>query len=1120
MVSAQGQSEKGLRPAIRDDLTLLPLRAALTFDFLQLGGKRPASLLMCDLDHLKLINDTLGHAAGDQALRTLSAALGSHQRPDWQAYRLGGDEFALLASVPAAELHLWAQHLLSSVQRASLPISVSVGIAEVAQSADLGQVLAQADQRLYAAKRRGKAQIISQDVESPFETPTPRLLERGPSLDQGTQFLRAAFQGQAAELLVHAPPGGGLSAFLQHLEVVARTLGYQTLHLSGSAARECQHYGVWDQATLNGQRLSGQHLTPAAQPLAILLDRPECFDAATLVALQPLLRTAQVVLRGQAGKPASAALTGLSSSQITLEPLSENALGELLGRERLEPQTRRWLYQRAGGLPAPTLRWLAALRLEASLRRETLTHLLSSLTSDWETAVAYQLTQPLLWPRPLLYGRRTELQEAVKRLSLGSLLTITGPAGRGKTRLAEQILGELGSHFARVQSVSLSGTLGPEMTLSRLAEALLGRPSERVDLASLGRLLARQPTLLLLDEPAEQQLSAQMLETLLSSAPLSRIIVTARAPLGAQHESVLALEPLSEQSVTAALQEKSRSRLSAAQLRQMADWISGEPLRLSAAAALLNADPASAAQRLGSGEPYPAWLLLGGYERRVLAAMSSVSGPFELSWAEALSGASPFLLGALRDQQYLQAVGGGLYRLAGALGAGAQTVWHTSPDLRRQVGQRALRQLQRLLGAQPEGSAAWYMQLDQHYPTVRAVVAGLLLRPAPLSRELAEVLLGLLPYRLSRGYLPEARAELELALQRGTALDVGWRQRLGLALASVAQQCGDHAAAQTYLSGLEHLSVPLLWKSTPPIPLPSALAHSSLAPLGHKSLATFTTNSLAQPNSLAEASLIEARLLHRRSLYIQSHALYRAIGAQPDLPLRLKVKAMEGQARAAVYLGQLNEAQHQIGTVVNHVERHLEEWGELLLSDVLNTAALVATEQRRLSDAKALFERTLEIHRRYGHRAGLTLNLTGLAWVLLLSGDFQRSAELTRQVLRQAQDAGRLWEEANALINLGHALTRSGELTQARQTYRQGGTLALQHDAPSLVAEALGGLAEVLSGEGQQGLARSVLSAALAHSGANAEVRQYFSALIAKLGPLPAFAESGESADWKQWLQS
>ncbi|WP_277425557.1 diguanylate cyclase domain-containing protein [Deinococcus psychrotolerans] len=1078
MVSAPRESEKGLRPAIRDDLTLLPLRAALTFDFLQLGGKRPASLLMCDLDHLKLINDTLGHAAGDQALRTLSAALDSHQRPDWQAYRLGGDEFALLAPVPAAELHLWAQHLLSSVQRASLPISVSVGIAEVAQNADLGQVLAQADQRLYAAKRRGKAQIISQDVESPFEMPTPRLLERGPALDQGTQFLRAAFQGQAAELLVHAPPGGGLSAFLQHLEVVARTLGYQTLHLSGSAARECQHYGVWDQATLNGQRLSGQHLTPAAQPLAILLDRPECFDAATLLALQPLLRTAQVVLRGQAGKPASAALTGLSSSQITLEPLSENALGELLGRERLEPQTRRWLYQRAGGLPAPTLRWLAALRLEASLRRETLTHLLSSLTSDWETAVAYQLTQPLLWPRPLLYGRRAELQEAVKRLSLGHLLTITGPAGRGKTRLAEQLLGELGSHFARVQSVSLSGTLGPEMALSRLAEVLLGRPSERVDLASLGRLLARQPTLLLLDEPAEQQLSAQMLETLLSSAPLSRIIVTARAPLGAQHESVLALEPLSEQSVTAALQEKSRSRLSTAQLRQMADWISGEPLRLSAAAALLSADPASAAQRLGSGEPCPAWLLLGGYERRVLAALSSVSGPFELSWAEALSGASPFLLGALRDQQYLQAVGGGLYRLAGALGAGAQAIWHTSPDLRRQVGQRALRQLQQLLGAQPEGSAAWYMQLDQHYPTVRAVVAGLLLRPAPPSRELAEVLLSLLPYRLSRGYLPEARAELELALQRGAAMDVGWRQRLGLALASVAQQCGDHAAAQTYLSGL------------------------------------------TQPNSLAEASLIEARLLHRRSLYVQSHALYRAIGAQPDLPLRLRVKAMDGQARAAVYLGQLNEAQHQIGIVVNHVERHLEEWGELLLSDVLNTAALVATEQRRLSDAKALFERTLEIHRRYGHRAGLTLNLTGLAWVLLLSGDFQRSAELTRQVLRQAQDAGRLWEEANALINLGHALTRSGELAQARQTYRQGGTLALQHDAPSLVAEALGGLAEVLSGEGQQGLARSVLSAALAHAGSNAEMRQYFSALIAKLGPLPVFTEPGGSADWKQWLQS
>lgn len=1075
-----------LRPSIHDDLTHLPLRAALTFDFLQLNRARPASLLMCDLDHLKLINDALGHAAGDQALRTLSAALSSHQRPDWQAYRLGGDEFALLAPVPAAELRVWAQGLLNGVQQASLPISVSIGIAEVLQEAELGQVLAQADQRLYAAKRRGKAQIVSQDLESPFEVPIQRLLERERDLEQGTQFLKAAFEHQeSSELTVHAPAGGGLSAFLRQLEVVARTLGYQTLHLTGSAARESQHYGAWDQATFNGQLLGGPSLPPATQPLAVILDRPECFDAATLTALQPLLRTAQVVLRGQAGRPAPASPLQLSSAQpntrqITLEPLSENALGELLraSREPLGLQARQWLYQRAGGLPAPTLRWLAALRLEASLRRETLAQMLSSLPSDWETAVTHHLNQPLLWPRPLLYGRREEVQEAVRRLSLGNVLTITGPVGRGKTRLAEQLLGELSGHFFSVHVVSLSAALNSAMALSRLAEALLGRPSEHIDLSSLGRLLARQPTLLLLDNPAEQHLSAQALETLLSLAPLCRVIVTAQAPLGAQHESVLALEPLSGQSVTAALQNAGKSRLSAAQITRMTHWVSGEPLRLSTAAALVAADPASAVQRLDGQEPYPAWLLLGGGERRVLAALSSVSGPFDLHWAEALSGASPFLLGALRDQQYLQAVGGGLYRLTGALGTGARAIWQTSPGLRRRVGQRAFSQLQRLLDAQPEGSAAWYTQLDQHYPAVRAVVAGLLPRRAPMSRELAEVLLGLLPYRLSRGHLPETRAELELALRRSAALEDSLRQRLELALAMVAQQSGDHVAAQAYISGL------------------------------------------AQSDSLAEAALVEARLLHRRSLYTQSFALYQAVGAQPDLPLRLLVRAQEGQARSAIYLGQLDEAKRQIEIALSHAERHLERWGELLLSDVLNTAALIATEQRRLSKAKTLFERASDIHRRYGHRAGLTLNLTGLAWVLLLSGEYERSADLTRQVLRQAQDAGRLWEEANALINLGHALTRSGKLAQARQTYRQGGELALEHDAPSLVAEALGGLAEVLSGENQPDKARSVLSAALAHSGANAEMRRYFSALTADLKPLPTPTESGEAAHWRAWLLS
>ena len=168
---------------------------------------------------------------------------------------------------------------------------------------------------------------------------------------------------------------------------------------------------------------------------------------------------------------------------------------------------------------------------------------------------------------------------------------------------------------------------------------------------------------------------------------------------------------------------------------------------------------------------------------------------------------------------------------------------------------------------------------------------------------------------------------------------------------------------------------------------------------------------------------------------------------------------------------------------------------------MLNTAALVATEQRELERADGLFGQAIGIHQVFGHRAGLTLNLTGLAWAALLAGNAAKSADLSRQVLRQAQDAGSNWEIANALINLAHALCRSGETSQARELYRQGAELAREHDAPSLIAEALGGLAEVLCYEGRTQAAAQLLAAALAHPGANAEMRQYFADLSVRLQP-------------------
>ncbi|WP_161880894.1 hypothetical protein [Deinococcus alpinitundrae] len=574
-----------------------------------------------------------------------------------------------------------------------------------------------------------------------------------------------------------------------------------------------------------------------------------------------------------------------------------------------------------------------------------------------------------------MYGRQNELRQARERLEHSALLSVTGPAQRGKTRFAEQLMGELAGSFERTLHVALPGGLpsgsDPAPLLSRIAEALLGRPSAHVGAASVGRLLARQPTLLLLDVPAgHPPLPARQIETLLDHAPLSRIIVAAPTPLGARHESVQALALLGEQAVSAALLD-ARPDLAErprAEFAALLEWIGGEPLRLETATAVLRRDQTVVAgpgpQRMfdllgeadTTGDFSAAGPLFGEHEQRVLAALDHVGEAVDLSWAAQLSGASPFLLGALRDQQYLQALGGGLYRLSGAA-RHASGHPARSPALRRQVTRRLLDRLSVLLGARPPGSAAWYAQLDQHYPSLRAVTTSLVSgslaprratkphRGGPQSSDarLARVLLKLTPYRLSRDYLHDARTELQ-ALLRRTKLPHDLRLPLQLAAVQVLQQLGQHQAAQQQLD--------------------------ELPPEAH-----------AQPHT----ALVQARLLHRRSQYDESLALFDRIRAQlGDQPGELLIRAQDGSARSAIYLGQLGHAQPMIALALAQARALAEP---LLLSDVLNTAALVATEQRELEEASRLFGEAIEIHQLFGHRAGLTLNLTGLAWAALLAGN-------------------------------------------------------------------------------------------------------------------------------------
>jgi diguanylate cyclase (GGDEF)-like protein len=120
-------------------------------------------VVFIDLDNLKFINDTYGHAKGDQVIKTVGDALQRILRPYDFAGRHGGDEFALLLSGSGETDGGITARILEALAAMSeslqIPVSASVGVARCpADGADASQLVAAADARMYDNKRTKRLQ--------------------------------------------------------------------------------------------------------------------------------------------------------------------------------------------------------------------------------------------------------------------------------------------------------------------------------------------------------------------------------------------------------------------------------------------------------------------------------------------------------------------------------------------------------------------------------------------------------------------------------------------------------------------------------------------------------------------------------------------------------------------------------------------------------------------------------------------------------------------------------------------------------------------------------------------------------------------------------------------------
>ena len=156
--------------SLTDGLTELANRRRLDRDLPNalVAGRGPVGFLMIDIDHFKTYNDTHGHVAGDEALRSVAAILSANVRPDDVVYRYGGEEFSvLLSEATPAEAALVAERIRAAVEAAEIPggdtqpggrLTVSVGLA-LTDRTDPGRIKERADGALYDAKHLGRNRV-------------------------------------------------------------------------------------------------------------------------------------------------------------------------------------------------------------------------------------------------------------------------------------------------------------------------------------------------------------------------------------------------------------------------------------------------------------------------------------------------------------------------------------------------------------------------------------------------------------------------------------------------------------------------------------------------------------------------------------------------------------------------------------------------------------------------------------------------------------------------------------------------------------------------------------------------------------------------------------------------
>ena len=835
--------------------------------------------------------------------------------------------------------------------------------------------------------------------------------------------------------------------------------------------------------------------------------------------------------------------------QVELEPWREEAHRQLMRLLAMEGERSAALAQ------YETCRRILAQELGVEPMAETtaLYERIKSAPGGWESK---STASPLpASPTPFI-GREEELAELAEMIASPKLrlLTLTGPGGIGKTRLALQAAAEqVGAFSHGVYHVPLAAANSIETVISAIADALgLRLHNQQKPQRQLLDYLREKETLLVLDNMEHLLVGVDLIAEILQNAPRTTLLVTSRERLNLQEEWVYEIGGLTYPAIPEKPGEEWGKTYSAIDLFQqrarqanrhfslaeaelsavirICQLVEGMPLGVELAAAWVSVYSCTEiAQAIADNldilttrlHNVPerhrniratfehSWQRLGETEKDIFARLSAFRGGFRTEAAVTIAEASPSTLASLLDKSLLR---------------------HASPD--RYDMHELLRQYAaEKLAGNPQKHEAAHMQHAGYFAALlegqEAHLKGLRQRQALAelaperdnmsqawqwavagghAREVEQSLESLYDFYDIRCWFQAGIALLTPAIDRWRA-EPGQERLLGKLLArqgALYNHLGLYQQAATALERgseiFERLEMPIE-QIYCLVNLANTIRHQGkndeAEHLAEKSLAL--SKQIGDHRGTAQSLQILGMLCHRtgdmdraEALLEESLALSRSLGDH-----RLIMPKLNALGDIACHRGKYTKAQHIFEECLA-LSRDLGD--HFNVSIHLNNLGTVYHHLEQYPEARSFYQQSLDICRQIGDQNGEAVALSNLGEIAYTMGDYRSAARFYQDGLSIGRAIQEPWTIMVCLNNLGEIACAQNDCDHAQDSLIEALHIAMETQTLTMATKILVNLAALFKRRGQRERAAALLALMVRHPASERDTQIKAGRLLEELG--------------------